>query len=169
MLSRFIIGIDLGTTNSALAYVDTGGEQGEEPAVVHVSVPQLVQPGAVEHRPLLPSFLYLPGPNELPAGSLKLPWDPDVDYAVGEFARSQGNQVPTRLVAWAKSCLCHAGVDRRAPILPWQAPESSRRVSPVEVSSAYLRHLSEAWNHEIAKDVAENRMERQDIVLTVPA
>ena len=169
MPSRYVIGIDLGTTNSAFAYADTGAAQAEEAAVVHVPVPQLVQPGAVEERPLLPSFMYLPGPNELPAGSLKMPWDPNLDYAVGEFARAQGNQVPTRLVASAKSWLSHPGVDRRAPILPWKAPESSRRVSPVEASTAYLRHLCEAWNYAIAKEVAENRLERQDIILTVPA
>src|SRR5262249_13189313 len=115
------------------------------------------------------SFLYLPGPGELPAGSLKLPWAADRDYAVGEFARHQGNQVPTRLVSSAKSWLCHAGIDRRAAVLPWEAPEDSRRVSPLEASTFYLKHLAEAWNYQIAKDVPENRLERQDIVLTVPA
>src|SRR5438445_6629710 len=124
MPSRYVIGIDLGTTNSALAYVDTGVEQGEEAAVVHVPVPQLLQPGAVEDRPLLPSFLYLPGPNELPAGSLRLPWAADIDHAVGEFAREQGQRVPGRLVSSAKSWLCHPGIDRRAALLPWKAPET---------------------------------------------
>src|SRR5205814_5300981 len=113
--SRYVVGIDLGTTNSALAYVDTGA--GDAGTVLHLPVPQLVQAGAVEERPLLPSFLYLPGANELPAGSLKLPWDASRDLAVGEFARSQGNLVPTRLVASAKSWLSHPGVDRRAAIL----------------------------------------------------
>jgi molecular chaperone DnaK (HSP70) len=117
----------------------------------------------------LPSFLYLPGPNELPAGSLKLPWAPDRDYAVGEFARNFGSQVPTRLVASAKSWLCHPGVDRRAPILPAKAPDNARKVSPLEASTLYLKHLCEAWNFHIARDVAENRLERQDIILTVPA
>ena len=74
MAPRYLIGIDLGTTNSALAYVDTGIAEGEDVLLTHLAVPQVVQPGAVEDRPLLPSFLYLPGPNELPAGSLKLPW-----------------------------------------------------------------------------------------------
>src|SRR5690242_10376591 len=99
--SRYVVGIDLGTTNSALAYVDTGVGEGEDVTLVQFPIPQVVQPGAVEDRPLLPSFLYLPGPNELPAGSLKLPWAADRDYAVGEFARSYGSQVPTRLVASA--------------------------------------------------------------------
>src|SRR5262249_62069190 len=109
--SRYVIGIDLGTTNCALAYVDTGG--GEDATLEQMSIPQVVHPGTVEDRTLLPSFLYLPGPNELPVGSLKVPWDPARNYAVGEFARNHGSQVPTRLVASAKSWLCHAGVDRR--------------------------------------------------------
>src|SRR5262249_13974690 len=132
-------------------------------------VAQVVQPGAVEPRTLLPSFLYLPGPNELPAGSLRLPWAPDRDHAVGEFARNHGSMVPTRLVSSAKSWLCHPGVDRREPILPWKAPEDARRVSPVEATTTYLRHLAEAWNFQIAKDVPANRFEVQDIILTVPA
>ncbi len=169
MSSRFVVGIDLGTTNSALAYVDTGVGEGKDPVLAELTVPQVVQPGTVEARPLLPSFLYLPGPNELPAGSLKLPWAADRDYAVGEFARNFGSQVPTRLVSSAKSWLCHAGVDRKAPILPFKSPEGGRRVSPLEASTLYLKHLCEAWNYQVAKDVAENRLERQDIVLTVPA
>src|SRR5262249_24445322 len=101
-------------------------------------VAQGVQPGVVEDRTLLPSFLYLPRPNELPAGSLKLPWAPDRDYAVDEFARNHGGQVPTRLVASAKSWLCHPGIDRRAPALPWKAPENGRKVSPLEAATYFL-------------------------------
>jgi molecular chaperone DnaK (HSP70) len=167
--SRYVVGIDLGTTNCALAYVDTGVGEGDDVVLVQFPIPQVVQPGTVEDRALLPSFLYLPGPNELPAGSLKLPWAPERDYAVGEFARTFGSQVPTRLVASAKSWLCHPGIDRRAPILPTRAPENGRRVSPLEATSLYLKHLCEAWNYQIAKDVGENRLEHQDIILTVPA
>lgn len=165
--SKYVIGIDLGTTNSALAYADTTA--GENVSLLHLPIPQVVQPGAVEERPLLPSFLYLPGSKELPAGSLKLPWAKSRDFAVGEFARNQGSQVPTRLVSSAKSWLCHPGVDRKAAILPWKAPEDGRRVSPVEASTHYLQHLSEAWNHLIAKDVPELQLQKQDIILTVPA
>lgn len=165
--ARFVVGIDLGTTNSALAYFDTGS--GEVPSLQHLAIPQVVQAGAVEPRPLLPSFLYLPGPNEQPAGALRLPWASERDFAVGEFARSFGSQVPTRLVASAKSWLSHPGIDRRQPILPWKAPEDARRVSALEASTFYLKHLVDAWNFQIAKDVPENRLERQDIVLTVPA
>ncbi|HKB03440.1 MAG TPA: Hsp70 family protein [Gemmataceae bacterium] len=167
MASRFVVGIDLGTTNSAIAFVDTG--RGEGPKPENLPVPQVVNPGVVEDRQLLPSFLYLPGPNEQPAGSLKLPWDTNRDYAVGEFARNFGSQVPTRLVSSAKSWLCHPGVDRRTPILPWKAPEGGRKVSPLEASTRLLKHLAESWNAKVAKDVEAHRLEQQDIILTVPA
>src|SRR5262249_7215285 len=167
--TRYVVGIDLGTTNSALAYADTGVGEGEDIPLVHLPVPQVVQPGAVEERPLLPSFLYLPEPNELPAGSLKLPWAPDRDYAVGEFAREHGSKVPTRLVSSAQSWLCHPGVDRRAAILPWKAREGGRKVSPLEAATLYLKHLGESWNTKVAGGLAESRLEAQDVILTVPA
>jgi hypothetical protein len=166
MPSRFVIGIDLGTTNTALAYVDTTA--GLDPKVSVFSIPQVVAQGAVEERTLLPSFLYLPGEGEQPAGALKLPWDLSRDYCVGEYARAFGSQVPTRLVASAKSWLCHPGVDRKAAILPHRAPDTARKVSPVDASVRYLKHLAEAWNFTMGKDAA-NRLEAQDIVLTVPA
>jgi molecular chaperone DnaK (HSP70) len=167
--SRYVVGIDPGTTNSALAYVDTGIGDVDEARPAVMPIPQLVQAAQVEPRTLLPSFLYLPNPGELPAGSLKLPWDAARDYAVGEFARNQGSLVPTRLVASSKSWLCHSGVDRKAPILPWKAPEGARRISPLDATALYLKHLVESWNTQIAKESAENRLERQDVVLTVPA
>src|SRR5918997_1051014 len=167
MSSRYVVGIDLGTTNSALAYVDTGAGTGA--AVTPFPVLQVVGQGAVEDRPLLPSFLSLPGPGEQPAGALKLPWAPARDYSVGEFARAFGSQVPTRLVASAKSWLSHPGADRKAPILPFRAPDNGRKVSPLDATTRYLKHLAEAWNHVMAKDVPANRLEVQDIVLTVPA
>src|SRR5437879_12737073 len=144
--SRFVFGIDLGTTNSALAFFDTGAG---EPVLQLLMIPQVTQPGVVEERPLLPSFLYLPGPNEQPAASLNLPWATGRDYCVGEFARNFGSQVPTRLVSSAKSWLSYAGVDRKQPILPWKAPDNARHVSPVEASTYYLKHLVDAWNYLI--------------------
>src|SRR5207237_9476967 len=121
---------------------------------------QVVASGEAASRPSLPSFLYLPGVGEQPAGALRLPWAPERDFAAGEFARNFGSQVPTRLVASAKSWLCHPGIDRKAPVLPWKAPENGRRVSPLEASTYYLKHLCEAWNWQIAKDVAANRPEQ---------
>ncbi len=167
MTSRFVVGIDLGTTNCALAYVDTGA--GGDPKVQPFLIPQVVNQGEVADRPLLPSNLYLPGKGEQPAGAMKLPWDGERDYAVGEFAKTFGAKVPTRLVSSAKSWLCHTAVDRKAPILPFRAGEDDRRVSPVEASVRYLKHIAEAWNHTMAKGLADHRLEVQDIILTVPA
>src|SRR5262249_4975371 len=122
----------------------------------------------VDERPLLPSFLYLPGQNEVPAGSLKLPWNEKIDYAAGEFARTFGSQVPTRLVSSAKSWLCHPGVDRRAAILPWKAPEGGRKISPLEASTRFMRHLADAWNYTFGQDGGGNRVESEDIILAGP-
>ncbi len=169
-MSRYLVGIDLGTTNSALAYVDTqrpnkGGRLDVRP----FPVPQLVQAGEVKERALLPSFLYLPSDHDLPAGAVALPWDAKRHYVVGEFARNHGGRIPGRLVNSAKSWLCHSGVDRTAGLLPWSAPPDVPRISPVEASARYLRHLVESWNYAIAKDREEDRLEKQEVVLTVPA
>ena len=166
---RYIIGIDLGTTNSAVAYVDLTGPQATRRAIQPFSVMQLIAPGELAPRSVLPSFLYLPGAYDLPAGSTALPWAPDRTYAVGEFAREQGARVPGRLVTSAKSWLGHAGVDRTAPILPWGAKEDVAKVSPVEASRRYLQHMREAWNAQIANGQEENFLENQLIILTVPA
>jgi molecular chaperone DnaK (HSP70) len=169
-MPKYLIGIDLGTTNSALAYVDLHRKpRGGRPEVRTFDVPQLVAQSDVAPRVLLPSFLYLPGPHDLPAGATALPWDPQRPYAVGEFARNHGARVPGRLVTSAKSWLCHAGVDRSAALLPWSAPPDVARISPVEASARYLRHLAEAWNYAVAQGRDEDRLEKQAVVLTVPA
>ncbi|VTR96916.1 Hsp70 family protein [Tuwongella immobilis] len=167
MASRYVVGIDLGTTNTALAYVDT--QLGESARCQDLPIPQVVQPGQVDSRPLLPSFLMLPNASDLPAGSLDLPWAKGRDFAVGEFARNRGAQVPTQLVASAKSWLGHAGVDRKSPILPWKSPEGVRKISPLDASTRYLQHLADVWNHTIAANSPADRLQLQDIVLTVPA
>jgi molecular chaperone DnaK (HSP70) len=167
--SRYIIGIDLGTTNSAVAYVDTKGRERPSADIRAFDVPQLVAPAETAPRTMLPSFLYLPGPHELPAGAADLPWSQGADRIVGEFARTQGARVPAHLVSSAKSWLCHPGVDREADILPWGAPSEARRVSPVEASAAYIRHMRDAWDATFARDDPAARFEAQEIVLTVPA
>src|SRR4051812_49485775 len=166
-MPRYLIGIDLGTTNSALAYLDLTRPPRSDGRVElrPFPVPQLVAPGDVRDRPLLPSFLYLPGEHDLPPGSTVLPWDAQRPYAVGEFARNHGGKVPGRLVTSAKSWLCHAGVDRSAPLLPWSAPPDVGRVSPVEASARYLRHLVEGWNHVMAAGRPDDRLEKQAVVL----
>jgi molecular chaperone DnaK (HSP70) len=164
MTSRWVIGIDLGTTNCALSAVDTAA--GEAAAVESLAVPQLVAPGLVEPRPTLPSFLLLPGPGELPEGATALPWAPAQPFAVGELARARGAELPHRLVASAKSWLSHGGVDRTAPILPWGAEgDDAPRVSPVEASTRYLAHLAGAWS-QLHPDAP---LGAQDVYVTVPA
>jgi molecular chaperone DnaK (HSP70) len=167
--TQYIVGIDLGTTNCAVAYVDTRGRDRPAADLKLFEVPQLVAAGETQARAMLPSFLYLPGPHELPAGATRLPWAEAPDRVVGEFARAQGARVPGHLVASAKSWLCHPGVDREADILPWGAPSGSRRISPVEASADYLRHIRDAWNHRMSQGRPEKKLEAQEVVLTVPA
>jgi hypothetical protein len=167
--SRYIVGIDLGTTNCAVAYVDTRGRERPSADIRVFDVPQLVAAGETAPRSMLPSFLYLPGPHELPADACRLPWRDDADRIVGEFARVQGARVPSHLVASAKSWLCHGGVDREADILPWGAPPGSRRISPLEASAEYLRHIREAWDFTFAREDETHRLAAQEVVLTVPA
>ena len=170
-MSRYVVGIDLGTTNSALAYAAAEGEAadaGTSP-IEHLPIPQVVGVSDVAERPLLPSFLYLPASKEFPPGALDLPWKSPPDRVVGTFAREHGAKVPGRLVSSAKSWLSHAGVDRRSPILPWTALEDVPKVSPVTASAAYLEHLRDAWNTRVAGKKADDRLENQDVLLTVPA
>lgn len=162
---RFLIGIDLGTTNSAVAFVDTGDPAGQ---VQDLPVPQLVGSGLVEARPALPSFHYEAASGEFPAGALRLPWTPREDEpstAVGALARDHGASVPGRVVTSAKSWLSHSGVDRTAGLLPWHGAHDVQKLSPVEVSSRYLAHLRDAWNSAHP----EHPLATQDVVLTVPA
>ena len=135
---RYSIGVDLGTTHCALSYVDLAASDGDKTVQGVLPVAQLTAPGATEELDLLPSFLYLPHPNELTPGDLNLPWTAERGFAVGELARTRGAGTPIRLVSSAKSWLCHPGVDRRAAILPNDAPEEVERVSPLEASVRYL-------------------------------
>jgi hypothetical protein len=163
---RYAIGIDLGTTHSALSYVDLDASDGETIAHGVLPVPQLSAPGTVEALPLLPSFLYLPHPDELAPGELALPWRAGGDApVVGEMARSRGASTPIRLVSSAKSWLCHPGVDRRAAILPPDAPEEVPRVSPLAASTRYLEHLRSAWNAAHP----EAPFDQQAVTVTIPA
>ncbi|MEJ5300105.1 MAG: Hsp70 family protein [Thermodesulforhabdaceae bacterium] len=173
---RYIIGIDLGTTNSAVAYVDLAEDVKSPDSAIRIfEIPQYVALGEISNRPVLPSFLYLPGKYDLPREQLfRLPWESDQDEVtgiVGEFARQQGSTVPHRLVSSAKSWLCHARVDRKARILPWGTKEAEdlRKVSPVEASSRYIEHIRNAWNFVMARNSASSAFEEQLIVLTVPA
>jgi len=162
---RYSIGIDLGTTHCALSFVDLAASDGEKISQDVLPVTQLTAPGALEAPALLPSFLYLPHASELTPGDLALPWTSERDFAVGEMARSRGAGTPIRLVSSAKSWLCHPGVDRRAAILPSDAPPEVTRVSPLEASVRYLTHLREAWNHAHP----DAPFSEQEITVTIPA
>ncbi len=163
--ARYSIGIDLGTTHCALSYVDLAASDGEKTSLRVLPIAQLTAPGAIDAPNLLPSFLYLPHPSELAPGELALPWAAERDFAVGELARSRGAGTPIRLVSSAKSWLCHPGVDRRAGILPSDAPQEVARVSPLDASVRYLSHLREAWNHAHP----DAPFDRQDVTVTIPA
>ncbi|HEV3431574.1 MAG TPA: Hsp70 family protein [Paraburkholderia sp.] len=165
-MKSYVVGIDLGTSNTVVAYAEAGGDE-----IRVFDVEQLTAPGEVGAQPLLPSARYHPAAGELPAGALQLPWSTpqaakEADVAVvGRLARTLGAQVPGRLVASAKSWLSHASVDRLAPILPWGAPDDVGKVSPVDASASYLAHVRAAWNHRFP----HAPLEQQDVVLTVPA
>jgi len=163
--SRYAIGIDLGTTHCALSWVDSERSEGERIVQDRLPVPQLVSPGAVESRPLLPSFLYLPHADEFRANDLGLPWQSDPTRIVGELARNQGVMTPIRLVSSAKSWLCHPDIDRQAPILPPGVPDEIPQISPFDATIHYLAHLRNAWNGAHPYEP----LDRLEVTVTVPA
>ena len=170
--ARYIVGIDLGTTNCVVAYADMQVERApREMAKINLfRVPQLTGPGVVELRDSLPSFLYVKEGHEDDSDALQLPWQEDDAVTVaGEFARERGAEVPHKLISSAKSWLCNSAVDRQTPILPWETTKDVKKLSPVQASCALLRHIKNAWNHEMAADDPSFFLENQSIYLTVPA
>lgn len=163
---RYIVGIDLGTTNSAVAYVDLQSEANRRRTEIF-HIPQLTGPGEITSLAVLPSFLYIPGTYDISKAALTMPWQSPVDNFAGAFARDHGATVPARLVASAKSWMCHSNADRRSKILPWGADDEVAKVSPVHAAAAYLSHIRNAWNRAHADDDAE--LERQIVIITVPA
>jgi molecular chaperone DnaK (HSP70) len=162
MPAQYVIGIDLGTTNSVVAYAPLNTEHVD---IKLFQIPQLVAAGTIESRTALPSFLYLASEHETSHGAFDLPWQQGRDFAVGEFARRQGAEVPDRTVGAAKSWLCHSRVDRHQPILPWNAPAEVPKVSPVTATRRYLEHLLAAWESAFPNAP----LSQQQVVLTVPA
>ncbi|HMP89935.1 MAG TPA: Hsp70 family protein [Kiritimatiellia bacterium] len=158
----YSIGIDLGTTNSTLAFVALNDEQ---PHIELLDIPQMITSTATENRSLLPSFIYLPTDAEKEAGTYLLTGDKKSAGVVGHFARAQSADVPTRTVAAAKSWLCHSRVDRHQAILPWNAPVEVDKISPVTASTLYLQHMVNAWNAQFPNAPFRD----QEVTLTVPA
>ncbi|MGR5334141.1 Hsp70 family protein [Vibrio gigantis] len=159
---KFSVGIDLGTTHCVLSYIDTSNEDAR---VEVMQIPQLTAPGTVETRSQLGSFLYQPHEHEMNAGSRVLPWSSEPKALVGAIARNLGSKTPIRLVASAKSWLCHGGVNRRDAFLPAGSPEEVEKVSPLKTTELYLEHLKDAWNHANP----EHKLADQDVTITVPA
>lgn len=162
MSAQYTLGIDLGTTNSVVSYAALDSPT---PEVRLLKIPQLVAASTLEERAALPSFLYLAPEREAESGALDLPWAEGRDFAVGEYARRQGAEMPQRTVVAAKSWLCHSRVDRRQPILPYGAPPEVNQVSPVGAARAYLEHLVACWNARFSDAPAGE----QRVILTVPA
>jgi hypothetical protein len=161
----YSVGIDLGTTNCVLSSLDLTRSEGENVVQEVMAIPQLISPGVVDNRKQLPSFLYQAHEAELAEADLVLPWTDKPNATVGELARQLGSKTPIRLVSSAKSWLCHSGVDCRSPILPIEAPQEVKRISPLEASIRYLEHMKAAWDYEHP----EAPLEKQDLVITVPA
>jgi hypothetical protein len=167
LANQYVIGIDLGTTNSAVSYAELRADADPfSPAnVQELAIPQLTNPAEVRDEDLLPSFLYLPGTSDFPAGTTALPWDADRSYVVGRLAQKRGVENVGRLVSSAKSWLSHSGVDRTSPLLPFRAPDGVDKISPVEASRRYLEHLREAWNAKMP----DAPFDQQQVLVTVPA
>jgi len=157
---KYIIGIDLGTTNCVVSYIDKS--YGES---MILSIPQITQPGIVENIDRLPSFIYIPTESELENKSLALPWDENISYVIGQYAMERGAQVPNRLISSSKSWLCHPNIDKTKAILPWNGAESIVKISPVQAASAILKHLKMAWDFQNPENILEN----QEVFITVPA
>ncbi|HHC7106129.1 TPA: Hsp70 family protein [Vibrio parahaemolyticus] len=167
---RFLVGIDLGTTNTVVAYCEITDNL-EQSEVSLFDIDQLIGPGEVVRKPLLPSFRYHPSVGQISPSDLTLPWDNEPvagdinNVIVGEWARELGAKVEGRQVSSAKSWLSHQAVDRNSDILPWAGAQDVDKVSPVIASASYLNHIRQAWNYRHPS----NKLEDQDVVVTVPA
>ena len=173
---QYIIGIDLGTTNSAVSYIDMTALMddksfqakniGKKSLIKVFNVPQLTGHGELTRIPVLPSFLYIPGEYDISAEALRHPWKKRQDLFAGSFARDHGSKIPSRLVSSAKSWLCNPKVDREAKILPWGS-QGFEKVSPVTATAEYLKHIKKAWNHNVKDE--DRFLENQFVIITVPA
>lgn len=171
--SQFVVGIDLGTSNCAVAYAELEAVRAAgRPLIQALELEQLVAPGDVQPRRLLPSAQYLPAGFEISAEATALPWSEPSDVprpVLGEAARRLGGSTPIRLLESSKSWLCHGGVNRSARILPWHAPDEVPKRSPVDVATDLLGHIRAAWDHQVAKQDPERQLVHQHVIITVPA
>ncbi|HNX76696.1 MAG TPA: Hsp70 family protein [Candidatus Rifleibacterium sp.] len=159
--AKYIVGIDLGTTNIVLSYAPLAAAGGDTPTQISLMpIVQELAKGAIEKLDVLPSFIF-ERLKEKPVFT----WEDDSQYIIGDYARERGAEVPDRLISSAKSWLCNTRIDRTQPILPWNAPEENAKISPLQAMSTFLRHIKHAWSEEFAKD----KLEDQKVVVTIPA
>ncbi len=160
---NYIIGIDLGTTNCTMAYVQVADETHK---VHQFLIPQIIQAGTAGEERSLPSFIYFPLQEELSAGHINLEGiSSSSTSCVGLYARNRGSELPIRLISSAKSWLCHAGIDRRDPLLPIDFDESSDKMSPLQACAELLKHLRLSWENKMPHAL----FKEQQILITVPA
>ena len=171
--TKYVVGIDLGTSNTVVSYAEVPeNPKTSTPTIQAFDIPQLASPGDVQLRRLLPSAMYIPGP-EISTDDIQLPWSntentSDLSF-IGYLARKMGGKVPIRLIESSKSWLCHGGVHRTGKILPWHGPEEIKKFSPVDIAQKILRHIRLAWNHQIAQDTEDHKLENQNVLITIPA
>ena len=161
--TRFVIGIDLGTTQCALSYVDL---EDKNLKVRNLEITQLVSGGMVENLPTLPSVIYL---CEEEREIKRPPWMTQEGFIVGAYAKELGFEIPGRFIHSSKSWLCHPRAERQAPILPWQSEISERKISPVEAATEYLKYLIHLWDATLGAQNESFTFHRQKIIVTVPA
>jgi molecular chaperone DnaK (HSP70) len=160
--AKYIIGIDLGTTNCTMAY--TSLAEGL-PIISQFDISQVTAPGSQKSFLSLPSFIYFPLQEELKSKTVGVEWNPSRPFCVGLFAKERGEEIPSRLISSAKSWLCHSGIDRREKILPSEIDDVSMKMSPLEACSEILKHLKEAWENKMPKIP----LGKQQVLITVPA
>lgn len=157
---KYIVGIDLGTTNIVVGYAPLAVKEDEKPEINLAPIAQELAKGAIEWLDVLPSFIF-ERIKEKPV----LDWDLESKFIIGEYARERGSEVPDRLISSAKSWLCNPRINRKEAILPWNAPEGAEKISPFKAMTIFLNHVREAWNRKFPKDKLEN----QKVVITIPA
>lgn len=168
--ARYLIGIDLGTTNSVLAYCEIQDDLTKSQVSIF-DIDQLVGPGEVVRKPLLPSFRFHPTQGQFQSSDMSLPWDLQPvegeleQVIIGEWARELGAQIEGRQVSSAKSWLSHNAVDRESEILPWSGSDNVEKVSPLLASASYLNHMRQSWDHHNPN----HKLAEQEVVVTIPA
>lgn len=164
--SRYIVGIDLGTTNCVISYIDKTSNN--SPKIL--SIPQITAPGTIKNIDELPSYIYIPTNTELESGVFALPWDCAPKYVTGTYAMKHGSLLPNRLISSSKSWLCNQNIDKTKAILPWQSKEDEiSKLSPVEAATFLLKHIKTAWNYQMSSEDTSHILEHQRVFITVPA